>query len=214
MRSSTSCSPRSACTATGSGGACGIAGPAGTPCAKASANAGGGSENEPPERQQAMVAGHGVGAPMVDRLDPGGEQPFSSIRAPAPPTRRTSTPTGSRSPGSRASPGAPPAVRRTYSADWDDVLPHVLAESSRKINRPRRDQSYPRGQARPPQLPRPNCQRRSSEDALDTLRPSASCLAHKLSARLPDTRRRPRATRPRADYRPGICCDARTVSAP
>lgn len=24
-----------------------------------------------------MVAGHGVGAPMVDRLDPGGEQPFS-----------------------------------------------------------------------------------------------------------------------------------------
>ncbi len=52
---------------------------------------GGGSENGPPERQRAMVAGHGVGAPMVDRLDPGGEQPFSSIRSPAPPTRRTST---------------------------------------------------------------------------------------------------------------------------
>ena len=84
---------------------------------------GGGSENGPPERQQAMVAGHGVGAPMVDRLDPGGEQPFSSIRSPAPPTRRTSTPTGSRSPGSCASPGASPAVRRTYSKDWDDVFP-------------------------------------------------------------------------------------------
>lgn len=123
---------------------------------KASANAGGGSGNGPPERQRAMVAGHRVGAPMVDRLDPGGEQPFSSIRSPAPPTRRTSTPTGSPSPGSCASPAAPPAIRRTYPEDWDDVLAHVLAESTEKINRSRRHRSYPCSQARPPQqLPRP-----------------------------------------------------------
>jgi hypothetical protein len=35
---------------------------------------GGGCEKGPPERQWAMVGGHGVGAPMEDRLYPGGGQ--------------------------------------------------------------------------------------------------------------------------------------------
>lgn len=175
---------------------------------------GGGSENGPPERQQAMVAGHGVGAPMVDRLNPGGEQPFSSIRSPAPPTRRTSTPTGSRSPGSCASPGAPPAVRRTYCEDWDDVLPHVLAESSGKINRPRRHRSYPRGQARPPQqLPRPivkDARLRTPWTPCDRAHP-AWLTGYRRGCPTPVVGREQRV---HGRLSAGICCDARAVSAP
>lgn len=57
----------------------------------------------------------------------------------------TSTPTGSPSPGSCASPAVTPPVRRVFPPeDWNEALPHVLAAITRKINPVRRERSCPR----------------------------------------------------------------------
>jgi len=63
----------------------------------------------------------------------------------APPRPPSLTPTASPSPESCASPAVPPPVPRVFPPEnWQEALPHVLAEITRKILPPRRHRTCPR----------------------------------------------------------------------
>jgi hypothetical protein len=89
-----------------------------------------------------MIEGWAAGAHAVSQLSEGplpfGEPPIARVV----PQR---APTESRSSEPCASPAVPPPVRRVFPPeDWDNTLPHVLAEITATINPKRRHRSCPR----------------------------------------------------------------------